>query len=314
MGKKAIDRSQSTLVDAFLRDEMARGNRALRSIAPVVGQLLDGEGPSLFGDAIIARLRGMLGHIAEQLIGELPVIEGNNPELESPQNALAARMSTDETVVDHLYTCALEGYLSGKLEQSASIDPVLSPLIQELIASEKPEIAELAMSALAAQSRFSQSQRRMEIPIGELPFEVFGRVLEHFEAVSLGAEKRQIDTIITNLKQRYDEGAGRIGLFARLSASMHGGAVAALDLGHAGLALFASGLASLTQQQRDRAVFACHESQTVRLALMLKAAGLSSHSIDSQLTILGYTKSLPSQFEMLSQTVAQDTLRELSEV
>lgn len=314
MGKMAIDRSQSTLVDAFLRDEMARGNRALRSVAPVVGHLLEGEGTSLFGDAIIARLRGMMRHIAEQLLGELGSNAGAIPDMEGRAEMLAQHLAADEAIVDHLYMAALEGHLTGRLAHSASIDPVLSPLMQELIASERPEIAELAMGAMAAQSRFSQSQQRMEMPLGELPFEVFGRVLDRFADAPLGADTDTIGAAVTRLKHGFDEGAGRIGLLGRLVSAMQGGAVAALDLGHAGLALFASAAASLTQQPRERAVFACHESQTVRLALMLKAGGLSSHAIDAQIAILGGTKSLPSDFEALSQALAQDTLREMSEV
>ncbi|KEO91511.1 hypothetical protein EH31_02250 [Erythrobacter longus] len=314
MGKMAIDRSQSTLVDAFLRDEMARGNRALRSVAPVIGHMLDSEGPSLFGDAIVARLRGMINDIAAQFVGELPLNPENSEMLKALVDVVAQQLASDETVVDHLYSVALEGHLTAKLKQTASIDPVLSPLMQELIASDKPEIAEIAMSTMAAQSRFAQSQNRMEMPVGELPFEVFSRVLDLFEAAPLGAGKHHIDAAIAKLKRAYDEGAGRIGLLARLSSSMHGGAIAALDLSHAGLALFASAMASLTGQPREHAVFACHEAQIVRLALMLKAAGLSAHAIEGQLAVLGGTKPLPDGFAALSQSVAQDTLREMSEV
>lgn len=314
MGKMAIDRSQSTLVDVFLRDEMARGNRALRSVAPVIGHMLDGEGPSLFGDAIVARLRGMIHDIAGQFVHKLPLNPENGDFLKACVDVAAQQLASDETVIDHLYSVALEGHLAAKLKQTASIDPVLSPLMQELIASDKPEIAEIAMSTMAAQSRFVQSQNRMEMPVGELPFEVFSRVLDLFEGAPFGVGSHDIDAAITKFKRAYDEGAGRIGLLARLSSAMHGGAIAALDLGHAGFAMFASAAASLTGLPREHAVFACHEAQIARLALILKAAGLGAHAIEGQLTLLGGTKPLPDGFAALSQSAARDILREMSEV
>ena len=57
------------------------------------------------------------------------------------------------------------------------IDPVLTGLVQELIASQDSGVSALAMQALAAQSRFVQSQRRMELPLGELPGDLFHKAL-----------------------------------------------------------------------------------------------------------------------------------------
>lgn len=314
MGKMAIDRSQSTLVDAFLRDEMARGNRALRSVAPVIGHLLDVDGPSLFDDGIVARIRGMVSNIAEQLLEARALGPSDGASGAGPMRKLIDQLATDQWLIDHLYTVALEGQLTQRLQQSAAIDPVLSPLMQELVASDKPEIAELAMSVLAAQSRFFQGQQRMELSIGELPSELFVHVLDLFEATDLGLEKGQSGGILTKLASEFDEGAGRTALLTRLTSTMHSGAIAALDLSHAGLALFANAAALLTGQSRERVVFACHEGQVVRLALTLKAAGLKLGAIEGQLALLGGTKALPFGFDALSQTAAQDALREMSEV
>jgi len=314
MGKMVIDRSQSTLVDAFLRDEMARGNRALRSLAPVIAHLLESDGPSLVSDAIVARLRGMLLHISEQLLASLETEQAVDPRRTEAQSILVDRLVGDESVVDHLYAVALEGLLTENLQQYAAIDPVLSPLMQELIASERPEIAEVAMTAMAAQSRFCQSQNRMELPLDELPSELFGQVIGHFEAGELGLDPDRVTDAGKALKGAFDEGQGRIGLFARLASLMQGGAVAALDLSHAGFALFASAAASLTRQDRAHVVFACHEGQTVRLVLMLMAAGLSADAVQGQLALLGGTKALPDGLEAMSQAHAQASLRELSAV
>jgi len=314
MGKMAVDRSQSSMVDAFLRDEMARGNRALRSVAPVIGHILDIDGPSLFDDAIVARLRGMLRHLAKQLLQEAVFEKNKHVSMADPVTLLADQLATDEPLIDHLYIIALEGHLTQRLKTSAAIDPVLSPLMQELVASDKPEIAELAMSVLAAQSRFSQNQQRMELPFGELRHELFGHVLDHFAAADIGLGADQVDGAITKLTGEFDEGAGRHALLARLTSAMHGGAIAALDLSHSGLALFTSAASLLTQQSRERVIFACHEDQVARLALILRSAGLNSSSLEGQLALLGGTKPLPSGFDTLSQSAAQETLRELSKV
>lgn len=328
MGKMTMDQSQSAIVDGTLQEELARGNRARRSLAPVFAHFLECDGPTLFSDAIIASLRGALDHIIRQLLtqttnetaGALPQTAGPQtagyqtagPQTAGPQaagyQALSNRLASDAVVIDHLYASALEGLIARSLEERSAIDPVLSPLLQELIASENPSIAELAMSVLAAQSRFCLNQRRMELPIGELPHEVFARVLEHLEAVVGQSNVSSEPDAIATLKSAYDEGANRVGLLARLASAMSGGAVAGLNLEHAGLALFASSCAALLFLERENAVFACHEGQSVRLALMLKAAGLSEASAARQIVVLGGTKPIPSVLSEMSQADALNVL------
>ena len=308
MGKVTMDRTQSASVDGFLREELARGNRARASVAPVFAHFLDSDGPSLFSDAIIASLRGQLDHLTRRLLSEA-ISEGGGEALQSAAHqALSNRLAGDVVIVDHLYSTALEGVIAKKLEQTCAIDPVLSPLLQELITSDKPAIAELAMSVLAAQSRFCLSHRRMELPLGELPFEVFARALEHGDAAVSESGLPSKPKAFAELKRGYDEGTNRIGLLARLTSAMKGGAVAGLDLAHAGFALFASSCAALLSLDREQAVFACHEGQSVRLALMLKAAGLSDDASERQIALLGGVKPLPSGLEAMSQAQARDVL------
>ncbi len=308
MGKVTMDRSESTVVDVLLREELARGNRARASVAPVFAHFLDADGPSLFSDAIIASLRGQIDHLARQLLGQ--TIAGYTVEMpkSGAHQALWDRLAGDASIIDHLYSVALEGLIAKNLELNAAIDPVLSPLLQELIASDNSAIAELAMSVLAAQSRFCLCQRRMEVPLGELPHEVFASALEHVDAAAIEASA-QVDTRgLAALKRDYDEGTNRIGLFARLASAMRGGAVAGLDLAHAGLALFASSSSALLSLEREHAVFACHEGQSVRLALMLKAAGLSEEAVERQIVLLGCTQPIPTGFGEMTQAHAQDVL------
>lgn len=306
-----MDRSETTCVEAILRDELARGNRALGGVAPVISHLLESSGHALVSDAIVARLRGMLADLSRQLLGAglAPNLRG---QLDiSSVEQLSAALAGNGRVLNHLYALAMEGHLTERLEQRSSVDPVLSPLLQELIASDQPSVAEIAMSALAAQSRFMQGQRRMGLAIGELPAELFLQVLRCFEKGSLDIHPAQVADGVSALKASYDEGAGRLGLFARLIGSMGGGAVAALELNHAGLALFTTGMAVLTRQPRDLAILACHQRQAARLALSLRAAGLDARAIERQFVLIEPDEMLPAAIADVPTGRAQELLAAL---
>ena len=281
MGEDTMDLADEATAEAILRDELARETRALGSVVPVLRHLLASEGQRLVSDAILARVRGMLADLAAQLVAA-----GN----EGPSEPLAETLAADPALLAFCHALAAESHLAERLHQQRGIDPVLSPLLQELIASDTPAIAELAMNALAAQSRFIQSQRRMQLPLGELPAELFDTVLK---ACSEG-------TALAPIRQSYDEGASRLGLLARLVAAMRRGAVAALALDHAGPALFASALATLAGQPRGHAVLACHEGQGARLALALRAAGLPPEAIERQFLTLDPAAPMPRDLAALS--------------
>lgn len=297
-----MDQNGSASVDVILRDELARANRALRGVAPVISHMLENSGHTLVSDAIVARLRGMLAHLARQL---LAADQSANPAL---VDALADRLAADNDLLNHLYALAMEGHLTERLEQRASIDPVLSPLVQELIASDQPAVAELAMASLAAQSRFTQSQRRMELSIDELPSALFLSVVQRFCEAKLGLDAKAVEEAAQVLKAGYDEGAGRLGLLARLVSAMGEGAIAAMELEHAGLALFASAMASRSKQPRDLALLACHQRQAARLALSLRASGLDTPSIERQFVLLEPAEMLPDGLAALAPVRAQELL------
>ncbi len=281
MGDDTMDPADEATAEANLRDELARETRALGSVVPVLRHLLASEGQRLVSDAILARVRGMLGDLAAQLIAA-----GHA----GPQETLAETLAADPALLAFCHALAAESHLAERLHQQRGIDPVLSPLLQELIASDIPAIAELAMNALAAQSRFIQSQRRMQLPLGELPAELFDAVL----GTGLDRAAR------TRLQQAYDEGASRLGLLARLVAAMRRGAVAALALDHAGSALFASALSALAGLTRAHAVLACHEGQGMRLGLALRVAGLAPEAIERQFLTLDPAAPLSRDLALLS--------------
>ncbi|HEY6964641.1 MAG TPA: hypothetical protein VI407_05445 [Erythrobacter sp.] len=297
MGEETMDLAADDAVEAILRDGAAREARALAAVVPVLRHLLGSEAQALVSDAVLARVRGMIHDLAGQLLGAQA---GRDPAARAPADdpaaldALAETLLADEALLAHCHALAAESLIADRLLQRHALDPVLSPLLQELIASEGSGVAALAMAALAAQSRFVQAQRRMELPLGELPAELFHALLARVQANASDSAG------LVRLQAGYDEATSRLGLIARLVAAMRRGSVAALVLDHAGVALFASALASQTHRPREQAVLACHEGQGLRLALMLRAAGQSPAAIERQLGLIDPAARLPRALDELS--------------
>lgn len=300
MADLALDRTETTSVEAILRDELTRANRALSGVAPVISHLLESSGQTLVSDATMARLRGMLHDLSRQLSEAVLGVQAAHEIDPFVIDDLADALALNAELLHHLYALAIEGQLTERLGQQSSIDPVLSPLVQELVASDQPDVAELAMAALAAQSRFIQHQRRMSLPIGELPAELFLSALQAMRKSAL-FDDDEAKHAAKALKKAYDEANGRLALHARLVTSMRSGAIAALNLEHSGFCLFATALASLTGQSREIAVVACHERQAARLALSLRAGGLAAESLERQFGILQPGYLLPEGISTLPQ-------------
>lgn len=290
-----MDHDAEPAAAAILREALTRENRAVAAVVPVLRHLLVSDAQALMSDAVIARVRGMVQDCAAQL---LAVVQGQPAALLDPAelDAWAALLLDDATLLKLCHALAHESLLAERFQQWHAIDPVLSPLLQELIASEDPATASLAMGTLAAQSRFMQSQRRMALPLTELPAELFHTV------VALGRRGASAEACerLTQLQQTYDEGASRLGLLSRLVAGMRRAVVAALALDHAGLALFATALASQSRQSREACVLACHEGQTTQLALTLRAAGLPLAALERQLLLMEPAAQVPRAINTLS--------------
>jgi len=279
-----MDLAADNAVEAILRDELAREARALAAVVPVLRHLLSSDADALVSDAILARVRGMIHDLATQLLaaaaGHDPAVRAADRDDPAAREQLAAQLMTQEALLAHCHALAAESLISARLHQRHALDPVLSPLLQELIASQDADVASLAMSALAAQSRFVQSQRRMELPLGELPAELFHALVANLQVTVPD------NAGLIRLNAGYDEAATRIGLLARLVAAMRRGALAGLSLDHAGLALFASTLGVTAKVRREDAVLACHEGQSLRLALLLRSAGVMAPAIERQLLLV----------------------------
>lgn len=297
MGEETMDHATVSDVETLLGGELARGDRALFSVAPVLTHMIANSGHALVSEAVVARLRGMIADLAHQFLRIEAAYQESKDQSQAlgveEADAMAETLANDSALVSFCYAMAMEGHLTERLSQRSAIDPVLSPLLQELIASNDPAKAELAMTAMAAQSGFVQGQRRMEVPLGDLPPALFLRVLKNWQEGASGHVHEVRSRAAKGLKEAYDEGTSRIGLFARLIRGMHAGSMATLDLEHAGLGLFISGLSTLTKQPRELATLACHESQMARLALSLRAAGVEALRIEQQFLTLGRDAGIP---------------------
>jgi hypothetical protein len=281
-------------VESRLRVAIERGDAVLGTVAPVLRHLLASDDSGLFGDATVARVRGMTGDVARQLAEHIA-----EPGAHA---ALSAALIDNPGFLTHLHALVLEGQLTDLLEARLALDPVLAPLLQALIASSDGATAALAMKFLAAQARFGQAQRRMRLPLHELPGDLLHAVLVAMRHVAGDGARSDARAAAAEaaIRSDFDEGRSRLGLMARLVTGMGAGAIAALSLQHAGVAMFLSALAIMSGQDRDLTALAASETQRTRLALALCAAGVKPASIEEQLLALDPDAEMPLGLERLN--------------
>ncbi|MCT2558698.1 hypothetical protein N0B51_06870 [Tsuneonella sp. YG55] len=302
MSEAVMMQSSEAPVEAVLRDELAQGDVVIGTIGPVLGHLLANHDHSLFSDEIVSRVRGMISDLARQvLLVEAQAAGATDPRARAERDCaqLTNRLLTDEKLVGHCHALSLEWQLTARLEKRSAIDPVLSPLLQALIASDDGPTAATAMAALAAQSRFAQTQRRMELPLAELPADLFHQVVAIWASGLVDSTGPDAAAATDALREAYDESASRLGLLSRLVTGMGAGARAALSVGHAGVALFLTALAAAARHDRDLAVISTNDRQLARLALSLRAAGLKPREVEEQFLHLHPDVALPEGFDQL---------------
>jgi hypothetical protein len=279
-----------------LRAALAQGDAVLRSIRPILRHMLVAEDHAIFADEIIARVRGGMFDVARQIldaVAETSTGERGNHDT-AALDALVAALAETPGFLGHAHALAVEWQLTTHLQAHLALDPTLPPLLQALLASDHATTSGLAMNLLAAQARFAQTQRRMALPLTELPADLLHGVLAALRA--LGRPQRAAASVEDRIRADYDESRTRLGLAARLVTEMGSGAPAALALADAGAAIFATGTSIASGQDRDVVILAMSEGQAVRLALTLRAAGLERTAIEEQLLALRPDETLPSSW------------------
>jgi hypothetical protein len=288
-------------VETLLRDELGRGDLMIATSRPILRHLLANDDNALFSDEMIARIRGMMNHVASQLLLAQAAASDTLDRgryAADRQDELAQALFEDTDFLAHAHAITLEAQLTERLQARSGIDSVLSPLVQELAAAREMDIAALAMAVLAAQARFMQHFRRMELPLGELPGDLFHRALVLLGSLAEDAGEAA-EEAERRLRESYDEGAGRLGLLTRLVMAMGQRAARALAIDHAGLAIFSTALAMASSQERNLAVLSFADRQFARLALALRAAGLRQQAVEEQFLYLHPEITLPDGFDML---------------
>lgn len=292
-------------VEVVLREELAHGDVVLGTISPILGHLLANHDHSLFSDEIVARVRGMVSSVAHQILAVQYATEdaADQEVSDRPRDGeekLATLIADSPAFLTHCHALAIESHLAERLRVRNSIDPVLSPLLQSLIASDDPATASAAMATLAAQARFMRHQQRMELPLGELPADLFHHALLCWRN-NLGESLSSHVVVATENRLRTDceEGRSRLGLLSRMVSAMGNGARAGLNISHAGAALFLTTLALLSDQDREVAALSSNDRQLARLALALRGAGLNPKEVEEQFLYIHPEISLPDGFSEL---------------
>ena len=226
-------------------------------------------GPTaLLDDETVARVRALAGDLAAQLVGAEPIA------------AVAVRdmLVANRPIVLHLHALVIETRLSTTLAARREIDPVLPPLVRRRLDA-GGDAASAATALLAAQTRLGQSLRRMRLPLDELPGD-----LQHLaHAIADGVRAEHAITAKPPRAPLQDDAHGRLALLRRVLAGLGDDTALALQIDEAGVALFVSALALASGQPRELAVLACAEDDPIRLALLLRAAGLNSTQAALQL-------------------------------
>jgi hypothetical protein len=288
-------------VELLLREELGRGDSMIATSRPILRHLLANDDHALFNDEMIARIRGMMTHVASQLLFAQAAAVGTADSagyVADREEELAQALFEGTGFLSHAHALTLEAQLTERLRARSGIDSVLSPLVQELAAAREMDVAALSMAVLAAQARFMQRHRRMELPLSELPGDLFHRALLLLRSHGGEAEDATAEAE-RQLRETYDEGTGRLGLLTRLVVAMGQRAVRALAIDHSGLAIFSTALAMASSQERDLTVLSFAERQFARLALALRAAGLKQQAVEQQFLFLHPEVALPDGFDML---------------
>lgn len=291
-------------IEDLLRRDLVHADQAMHHMGPILRHLLQNDDRSIFSDEIIARVRGMIADVARQLVQAMGEAAGHADAAAWAREAgpgLAEMLGASQPLLYHLHMLAVEWQLTDKLQGRLAIDPVLTPLLQDIIASPDPDLAARGMNLLAAQARFGQQVRRMQIPLGELPADIHEVALATMKAYVAGdaageAAAEQAELV---LRQRRSVAASRLDLLDHIVKVLGADRAGALRINHGGAALFLTALASASRLARETAIMSTTESQMPRLALSLVAAGVRRDGVVATFAALHPEIAVPNGIEGL---------------
>lgn len=274
----------SGAIETLLKDDLFHADQVIVHMGPILRHLLRNDDSSIFSDEVIARVRGMIADIARQLVQSLGEAAGHSDAAAWAREAgpgMVDILAGNQALLNHLHMLAVEWQLAQKLHGRLGIDPVLTPLLQDVIASPDHDLAARGMNLLAAQARFGQAIRRMQIPLAELPGDLHHIALMTMHAYvaddPAGVAAAKFSEGI--LRKVRGETASRLDLLAYVISATGAKPAATLALQNSGVALFLTALGMGTGLPRETAIMCTTESQMPRLALSLVAAGLGKDGL-----------------------------------
>lgn len=298
-------------IETLLRDDLNHADQVMVHMGPILRHLLQNDDNSIFSDEIIARVRGMLSDIAGQLLQALETAahedgsQTRSERLPDPDD-LANMLAGNQALLNHLHMLSVEWQLTEKLQARIGLDPVLTPLLQDLIASTDQDTAARGMNLLAAQARFGQSMRRMQVPLTELPGD-----LHHIALMTMQASVADEPSVFrfagqaeASLRQKRSSAVARIDLLQHLTALLSAELSRALALENAGVSIFLTALAFGAGISREMAIMCTTESQMARLVLALSAAGSGRVCLVSTFAVLHPDIALPEGLDSIAPDIA----------
>lgn len=307
--------ASASAISSPLATDAAVARGAVAHVVPILRHLLRSDNNSIFSDEIVARVRGMFVDVARQLVVALAEAAGHaEPEgwAHKAAEELAHVLAENPAFLEHFHTLALEWQWTVRLERFRGVDPVLPPLLQSRMAEPDAQASAGAMNLLAAQARFCQSQRRMQLPLGELPGDLVHIALVTLrahvgldasaEAYALNAER--------GVRARIDETRSRLAQMGRALDAMGDKAAAALEVDKAGVALFLTALARGSGLSREAAIIVTVESQLPRFVLALRACGLVPAAVTRAALAFHPDANMPQGFADISPAEAATLLAE----
>lgn len=279
MASSANTQSDNAAIERLLQDDLFHADQVMVHMGPILRHLLRNDDSSIFSDEVIARVRGMLADIARQLVQALGEAAGHNDAAAWAREAgpgLVDLLACNQALLNHLHMSAVEWQLADRLHGRVGIDPVLTPLLQDIIASPDHDMAARGMNLLAAQARFGQSIRRMQIPLAELPGDLHHMALMtmHSYVADDPSGVAAAELAEAALRKVHAETASRLDLLTYAVSAVGKNPNATLSLQNAGVALFLTALGLAAGLPRETAIMCTTESQMPRLALSLVSSGL----------------------------------------
>lgn len=232
------------------------------------------HGPSrLMDDETMARVGGLLADLAAQELA----LTGQGHD-QAKVRRLAAMLAEEPAILLHCHALVIEWQLAAAGRADAVLPPVLCEALER--GGDRDEVAVIVPDVVAALTRVDEALGRMALPWSELPGDLqhLAIGLRHALLAESGQDAGPLRPVAA--------GEGRLALLARLPGAMGDRAGEALDLDRAGVALFLTALALATGVPRELVAIATAEDNPIRLALLLRAAGLGRSAAIAQLLLI----------------------------